>query len=312
MSAWARTSSGGTEKSPPYGRWLDDARAGTGRLVLSAGEPGIGKTRLAQEFAGRALATGMPVAWGRTADAEGAPAFWPWRSVLRALGADPDAVLTGDVESPADRFRLFEEVALVLGRAAGGSGLVVILDDAHWADEPSLLLLRHLAGELVSTPLLVVVTVRSASVPPGLAEVLRVPGAERVDLRPLDLQEVGAQLAALAGADAEVDAATVLEVTGGNPLFVREVAGAIAEGTWRPDRPPGSVLDVVGARARPGLPGVPPAGAGRRGRGRRRARRSAGRGARSSRAGLRARARRGGRRRPAPAREATPTGSSTP
>ena len=55
--------------------WLDDARNGAGRLVLCAGEPGIGKTRLAQELAGAALAGGTAVAWGRCVEADGAPAY---------------------------------------------------------------------------------------------------------------------------------------------------------------------------------------------------------------------------------------------
>ena len=57
--------------------WDGAARDGAGRLVLCAGEPGIGKTRPAQELAGVALARGMAVAWGRCVEAEGAPAFWP-------------------------------------------------------------------------------------------------------------------------------------------------------------------------------------------------------------------------------------------
>src|SRR2546423_9717405 len=72
--------------------WLDAARDGAGRLVLCVGEPGIGKTRLAQELAGFALAGGSAVTWGRCVEAEGAPAFWPWRQVLRTLGVDPDTV----------------------------------------------------------------------------------------------------------------------------------------------------------------------------------------------------------------------------
>jgi hypothetical protein len=67
------------------------------------GEPGIGKTRLGQELAGVALARGTAVAWGRCVEVEGAPAFWPWRQVLRSLGVDLDTVLAGDVESPVDR-----------------------------------------------------------------------------------------------------------------------------------------------------------------------------------------------------------------
>ena len=78
--------------------WLEATRNGNGRLVLCAGEPGIGKTRLAQELAGIALASGIAVAWGRCVEAEGAPAFWPWRQVLRSLGVDPNRA-RGAVES---------------------------------------------------------------------------------------------------------------------------------------------------------------------------------------------------------------------
>ena len=65
--------------------WLEATRDNNGRLVLCAGEPGIGKTRLAQELAGIARAGGTAVAWGRCVEAEGAPAFWPWRQVLLSL-----------------------------------------------------------------------------------------------------------------------------------------------------------------------------------------------------------------------------------
>lgn len=92
--------------------WLDAARGGDGRLVLCVGEPGIGKTRLAQELAGLALATGTAVAWGCCAEAEGAPAFWPWRQVLRSLGVDPDSLLT----SPSATYGH-------VGRAAGCDGV---------------------------------------------------------------------------------------------------------------------------------------------------------------------------------------------
>jgi hypothetical protein len=79
---------------------LEAARGGSGRLVLCEGEPGAGKTRIAQELAGMALAEGVAVAWGRCVEPEGAPAFWPWRQVLRSLRVDPDALLRGDDESP--------------------------------------------------------------------------------------------------------------------------------------------------------------------------------------------------------------------
>jgi hypothetical protein len=68
--------------------------------------------------------------------------------VLRSLGVDPDTVLAGDVESPEDRFRVFDEVTEAVRGAAGRSGPVVVLDDLHWGDEPSLLVLRHLGDQL--------------------------------------------------------------------------------------------------------------------------------------------------------------------
>jgi DNA-binding CsgD family transcriptional regulator len=231
--------------------WLDAARHGTGRLVLCVGEPGIGKTRLAQELAGIALAGGTAVAWGRCGEAEGAPAFWPWRQVLRSLGVEPDIVFGGDIESPEDRFRVFDDVTEAVRGAATKSGLVVILDDVHWGDEPSLLVLRHLAEQILNARLLVFAAFRDAEpasvLPRVLPDLLRSPSVERLDLRGFGLAEVREQLATTA-TESEADADAVLDVTGGNPLFVREVARAIADGTWRPDRPPRTVLDIVSGR----------------------------------------------------------------
>ena len=139
--------------------WLDDARNGAGRLVLCAGEPGIGKTRLAQELAGAALAGGTAVAWGRCVEADGAPAYAPWRQVLRSLDVDLRAVLAGGVESPEDRFRVFDGVADALRAVAGRGALLIVLDDVHQADEPSLLVLRHLADHLAAVPMLVLADV---------------------------------------------------------------------------------------------------------------------------------------------------------
>src|SRR4051812_47714537 len=91
--------------------WLEEAHNGGGRIVLCRGEPGIGKTRLAQELAGVALARGTTVVWGRCVDTEGAPAFWPWLQVLRSLGVDPESVLGGGTSSPEARFRAVDSLA---------------------------------------------------------------------------------------------------------------------------------------------------------------------------------------------------------
>ncbi|HEY3558105.1 MAG TPA: AAA family ATPase, partial [Kribbella sp.] len=235
-------------------RWLDAACAGAGRLVCCAGDPGIGKTRLAQELAGTALAAGVAVAWGRCAEVEGAPGFWPWRQVLRDVGVDADRVLTGRTASPEERFRIFEDVAeAVCGVAAERGGLLVVLDDIHWADDGSLLVLRHLADRIDGSHLLVLAAFRDAEPGDALHRVL--PGllrsratVERLDLRGFDLAEVREQLSRVLATDARTDPRAVLDITGGNPLFVREVARDLASGTWRADQPSRTVVDVVGER----------------------------------------------------------------
>jgi ATP/maltotriose-dependent transcriptional regulator MalT len=232
--------------------WLEAAHRGSGRLVLCVGEPGIGKTRLAQELAGIALAAGITVAWGRCGGAEGAPAFWPWRQVLRSLGVAPDTIFAGEVESPEDRFRVFEDVTATVQSVAAKSGLVVILDDIHWSDEPSLLVLRHLAEQIAGTKVLLFAAFRDAepgsALPRVLPDLLRSPAIERLDLRGFGLAEVREHLSRTAASESTAEAEAVLDVTGGNPFLVREVARAIADGTWRPDRPPLTVLDIVSAR----------------------------------------------------------------
>src|SRR5450755_326810 len=69
---------------------LDDVNAGRGRLFVLSGEPGIGKTRLAEEIAREAAARGMRAVWGRSWEGGGAPAYWPWVQILRALVVDPN------------------------------------------------------------------------------------------------------------------------------------------------------------------------------------------------------------------------------
>ena len=159
---------------------LEDALAGRGRLFLLSGEPGIGKSRLADEIASHAKERGARVLWGRCWEAGGAPAYWPWIQALRThvRGSDPEALreqigthaadlnqilpeigdLVGDVREPppldpeAARFRLFDATSSFLERAAAAQPLVVVLDDLHAADESSLLLLRFLASELPVAP----------------------------------------------------------------------------------------------------------------------------------------------------------------
>src|SRR4029453_1685835 len=171
---------------------LDAALGGSGRVALLAGEPGIGKTRLASVLADEAGARGVPVWWGRGGEDGSAPAFWPWNAALRGwidrTGFDgvveaggswlpdlahvfpvlreriPDVPASESSESERARFRLLDLVGCFLGAVAARAGLVVVLDDVHWADGPSLRLLEFVASGLRDTRVLVVATYRDNEV----------------------------------------------------------------------------------------------------------------------------------------------------
>lgn len=122
----------------------------------------------------------------------------------------------------------------------------------HPSDRSSLLVLRHLAHQMTGFALLVFAAFRDVEPASILHRVvpdlLGSPAVERLELRGFDLAEVREQLSRMAASDSAADARATLDLTGGNPLFVREVARAMADGTWSPDRPPRTVLDVVRVR----------------------------------------------------------------
>ncbi|MBW0092876.1 ATP-binding protein, partial [Pseudonocardia sp. KRD-188] len=172
---------------------LDDALDGRAGVVCLAGEPGIGKSRLAAEFARLASARAVPVLAGGCSDAPGVPAYWPWRRALRSWRGELPAELaalasgSGPVARPEGRFALADAVTRFLAGAAAGTGLVVVLDDLQWADAPSLELLAHLARDAADARLLVVGAYRPAEL------TARLPGT-RLELRGLTPDEVGSAL----------------------------------------------------------------------------------------------------------------------
>jgi len=148
---------------------LDDAISGQGRLVMLTGEPGIGKTRVAQELAGAAESQGMRVFWGRCYEGLGAPIreyvqqadpetlpseMGPEAADIAAIIPEVTAKLPGLEDAPQldpdqARFRLFDSIATFLKNSAASNPLALVLDDLHWADRSSLHLLEFLVKEIV-------------------------------------------------------------------------------------------------------------------------------------------------------------------
>ena len=154
---------------------LEQAAGGRGSLVLLAGEPGIGKTRLADAAASKALESGFRIGWGRAWESGGAPAYYPWMQVFEALGLRlPDASIATAVDAETARFQLFRGAVEELRRASSGLPKFVVLDDLHVADVSSLLLLLFVARELRTMRVVVLGTYRDveARMTPALAELL--------------------------------------------------------------------------------------------------------------------------------------------
>jgi DNA-binding SARP family transcriptional activator len=188
---------------------LEDALVGRGRLFLVGGEGGVGKTRLADELASRAKDLGFRVLWGRSWKDGNAPPYWPWQQALRSLGELPEA---------GDRFARFDRIVALLRQA--GEPVLLVLDDAHAADDPSLELLGDVAGELAELPVLLLATYLDvADIPPALAGLGQHAAHHRLRLRPLGVEEVADFLERVGSTG---HPATVHAETGGNPRRIWE------------------------------------------------------------------------------------------
>jgi tetratricopeptide (TPR) repeat protein len=245
---------------------LDDARRGAGQFLMISGEAGIGKTAMLAALVSRSGPAPL-VLRGFCWEGDGAPPYWPWSQVLQASGlpmadlgeagwllqpasgpAEPmDAVAAGDAQ-----FRLFEAVARCLGRLAAGSGfrpVLVVFDDLHWADEPSLRLLGFLARALAAEPVALLGAYRDTEASPQL---LKIAGqAQQLALAGLTPDEVEALARELAGTALPAQVTAELwQRSGGNPFFVRELIRLLqAQGSWhQPAQIPASVAETLRRR----------------------------------------------------------------
>jgi tetratricopeptide (TPR) repeat protein len=243
-------------------QWWQATCSGQRHLVLVAGEPGIGKSRLAAEFARTAHGGGAPVVFGRCDEGMGVP-YQPFvealsrylrqtsRPILGRLAGDlvrldPDVgkrvhglspPLRSDPET--ERYRLFDAVAAWLSAVSETAPVLFVIEDLHWATKPTLLLLSHLLRSDEDLRLLLLVTFRDTplDMSPDLAdlvaELLRQPGVERLRLTGLDEPGVGALMEAQAGHDLDHDGRALARIvhgeTAGNPFYVREMLSLLAE-----------------------------------------------------------------------------------
>jgi class 3 adenylate cyclase len=266
------------------------ARAGSLRLALIGGEAGVGKTRLSSHLALEAHGEGATVLYGRCDEDLGVP-YQPWVQALGHLVDElPQPVLDGHVERfggdlaplvpslrdrivdlpgaresdpETERYLLYAAVAGLLEGAAELQPLLLLLDDLHWADSPTLSLLRHVVAHGSSIAVMVVGTYRDSDLSREhpltalLADLHREQGVERVKLTGLDSEDVLALMEASAGHELDRDGRALAEEitreTAGNPFFAGEVlrhlteSGAIVQGQdgrWR----------LVGNIAELGLP----------------------------------------------------------
>jgi eukaryotic-like serine/threonine-protein kinase len=252
-------------------RALDAARSGGLQVLALAGEPGIGKTRLAAAVQTAARAQGALAAWGRGVEDGGA--YGPWIEPLRVLLPHAEELrddvladarrLAGELAGPAGsgdeaRERVFDAATAVIARAGAASGLVLVLDDLHWADRSSLALLRHLVRRAPpDARVLLVLTYRDAELhadhplATALEELARHRSFTRLGLEGFALDEVRSFVpGGIALRDTVVR--DLHARTGGNPFFVAELAHALTdESGGAAHAVPDSVREVVLRRLHP-------------------------------------------------------------
>ncbi|MDH4065725.1 MAG: AAA family ATPase, partial [Acidobacteriota bacterium] len=208
---------------------LDEVRRSGGtRVALVTGEPGVGKSRLAERIAALAGSRGVEVRVGRAYEAESSRPFGPWAD---ALSVDVQQLAASS--TPVSRDALFDAVrARLVEVAAPGQGVLLVLDDLQWFDRSSAELLHYVVRTVDRGALLVLLLARSDELTDNEDVVRLLRGLRRartfrqVELEPLAYEDIRALVAALP----EADARRLHEVSRGNPLYALELARAALDG----------------------------------------------------------------------------------
>ena len=247
---------------------LESSLSGKTSLAFLAGEPGIGKTRLADEFKVYASLRGAYVLAGHCYEGESSIPYRPFVEAFRQYArARPDADLHSDMaagapeiamlvpeigqrfpdirpapqlDAEAERLRLFDSVAQFLRNASLAQPILLHIDDLHWADEPSLRLLQHIARVTTSDRILILGAYRDIELDrkhplaETLAALRRLPNFRRIALHGLSNEAIADLLETIDASDetaagrAALSAALQSE-TEGNPFFLREVLSHLVE-----------------------------------------------------------------------------------
>ena len=264
---------------------LDRALAGSGCIHTVSGEPGIGKTRLAEEFAACASAAGARVLKGRSFEAGGVPSYWPWLQAIRPLlESSTQKQLASDWGSSADvaativpelakrlpglkpyrsavlsaedaRLRILDAFTAYLGRVSRRQPLLLVLDDLQWADQDSLQLLLYLAHELAESPTMVLAIHRQTGLEAQhpLLKVLGELVKERLyrehRLEGLSEAEVERYVTGVLGDGVSPDfGKTIHQLTAGNPLYMSQLAREPIALAGLADRLPPGVRGAIANR----------------------------------------------------------------